>query len=126
MAKKKSKAEQARKIQERTAAEFRSDIGHLNALASPARQKLLLLLGDKSDHGLTVNELADEIKMSQPATSHHLKILKDIGMIDAYKEKNKVYYYLTLDDTIKRLQAIHDVLQDRVQFIERPGDKNTQ
>lgn len=121
MAKKKHSSSVVEQVQERTAAEFRSDIAHLNALASPARQKLLMLLGDKSDQGLTVNELAEKIRMSQPATSHHLKILKEVGMIDAYKQKNKVYYYLTLDDTIDRLQAILDLLRDRVRLMHTPG-----
>ncbi|KRL11657.1 ArsR/SmtB family transcription factor [Schleiferilactobacillus perolens] len=112
----------AQRAQERTRQEFLSDIGHLNALASPARQQLLLLLGNKDDSGLTVNELADKIQMSQPATSHHLKILKDIGMIDSYRRKNKVFYYLTLNDTIDRLARILAALQERVKSIPQPHD----
>ncbi len=47
-----------------------------------SRQKLIMILGAADNHvGVSVNDLADAIGLSQPATSHHLKHLKDIGMV---------------------------------------------
>lgn len=92
--------------------EFKLDIGHLNALSNASRQKLILILGTVTDeHGLKVNDLAEAIGLSQPATSHHLKTLKDIGMVGSKQVGNIVYYYLTLDDTISRLERITNALK---------------
>lgn len=94
--------------------EFQSDIGHLNALANANRQKLLMTLGQsKSTGGIKVNDLAKAIGLSQPATSHHLKTLHDIGIVGSHQEGNVVYYYLTLDDTIARLERITAALKAR-------------
>lgn len=94
--------------------EFKLDIGHLNALSNASRQKLIMILGSVTDgNGLKVNDLAEAIGLSQPATSHHLKTLKDIGMVDSHQVGNIVYYYLTLDDTITRLERLTDALKRR-------------
>ncbi|KRM72179.1 ArsR/SmtB family transcription factor [Lacticaseibacillus brantae] len=102
--------------QKEALAEFKQDIGHLNALANASRQQLIIILGTVTDkQGIMVNELAERIGLSQPATSHHLKILKDIGMVDSRQVGNIVYYYLTLDDTINRLGRLLDALKTQYQ-----------
>lgn len=98
--------------QEEALHEFELDIDHLNALSNASRQKLLMILGKvTSEHGIKVNDLADAIGLSQPATSHHLKTLRDIGMVGQRKVGNIVYYYLTLDDTIDRLERLTAALR---------------
>lgn len=98
--------------QEEALKEFKSDIGHLNALSNSSRQKLIMILGSVTDdHGIKVNDLADAIGLSQPATSHHLKTLKDIGMVGSRQVGNVVYYYLTLDDTIDRIERLAKALR---------------
>jgi len=49
-------------------------------LAEPARRRLLdaLLQGERP-----VNELAEQLGISQPAASKHLRVLKDAGMVSA-------------------------------------------
>ncbi|MCI1985541.1 MAG: metalloregulator ArsR/SmtB family transcription factor [Lactobacillus sp.] len=104
--------DQYSKAQQAALQEFQSDIGHLNALANPNRQRLLMILGTMQEpHGLMVNDLAKAIGLSQPATSHHLKALRDIGMVASRQEGNIVYYYLTLDDTIARLERLTSALK---------------
>jgi len=48
------------------------------ALADPTRRAILarLALGET-----TINELAEPFKMTQPATSHHIKVLEGAGLI---------------------------------------------
>ncbi|WP_461213902.1 ArsR/SmtB family transcription factor [Lacticaseibacillus sp. GG6-2] len=99
-------------IQRAALEEFQADIGHLNALAGSSRQRLLMSLGTAPDKkGLTVSELAETIGLSQPATSHHLKVLREIGMVGSHHEGNIVYYYLTLGDTIDRLERLAQALR---------------
>src|ERR1700748_2187249 len=50
----------------------------LTALGDPTRQAIFDLLS----HGpLAVGQLADELPVSRPAVSQHLKVLKDAGLV---------------------------------------------
>lgn len=105
-------AKQYSAAQEAALKEFQTDIGHLNALSNRNRQRLLMILGAApDDEGLMVTELAEAIHLSQPATSHHLKALKEIGMVGSHQRGNVVYYYLTLTDTIERLERLAAALR---------------
>ena len=50
-------------------------------------------------HGLNVNEITRRTSLSRPAISHHLKILKDAGLVGVRQEGTANYYYLTLRET---------------------------
>ena len=52
----------------------------IEALAHPGRRALLGLVLDRE---LGVNELAERAGMPQPATSQHLKVLRDAGLVDS-------------------------------------------
>jgi DNA-binding transcriptional ArsR family regulator len=51
----------------------------LQALAEPNRVAILELLRDGERH---VGELVDELRLSQPAVSKHLRVLKEAGLVD--------------------------------------------
>lgn len=61
-----------------------------NALGDETRQQLIRHLG----HGtqLSVGELTQLTKLSRPAVSHHLKILRDAELVMEFKEGTKRYY----------------------------------
>lgn len=48
------------------------------ALASPVRRRLLRLVRDEER---SVNQLAQSLGASQPATSQHLAVLRDAGLV---------------------------------------------
>ena len=50
----------------------------IDAIAHPGRRAMLRLVLDRE---LPVGELADRVGLSQPATSQHLKVLRDAGLI---------------------------------------------
>lgn len=62
-------------------------------------------------HGLNVNEITKRTKLSRPAISHHLKILKDAGLIGVRREGTCNYYYLTIADTTETLMRLGTRLQ---------------
>ena len=45
--------------------------------------------------GLNVKQITNRTKLSRPAISHHLKIMKDAGIVDRYRVGTSNYYYLT-------------------------------
>ena len=62
------------------------------ALADESRIKIILFLldGEKS-----VNTISTHLSIGQSATSHHLRILKDAGILRVKREGNINYYYIS-------------------------------
>lgn len=50
-------------------------------------------------HGLRVKEIAKISNLSRPAISHHVKILRESGIIKCRREGSMNFYYLDPDDT---------------------------
>ena len=58
-------------------------------LAEPHRRRILdLLLDDER----AVGELVDELRLSQPAVSKHLKVLRDAGLVDVRVDAQRRLY----------------------------------
>ena len=69
-----------------------------NALADPARLKILQLLSQqKNPDALCVNALTYMLEITQPAVSQHLKILKDAGLVQGQKRGNHVHYSINAE-----------------------------
>lgn len=69
------------------------------ALSDVGRMKIILFLmdGEKS-----VGEISDELKMSQSATSHQLRILKDYHVLKCRKQ-GTVNYYRIADEHVRTI-----------------------
>lgn len=69
-------------------------------------------------HGLNVKEITERINLSRPGISHHLKLLKDSGLINVRKEGTSNFYYLTLHKGIYELmnlgEALKQILNNRI------------
>lgn len=63
----------------------------LKALVEPVRIRLYLLLRQSA---LTVSELSEILDISQSNTSHHVKALRDLGLLTADKTGQHTYYAL--------------------------------
>ncbi len=61
----------------------------LQALADPTRQKILKLTADEP---LTAGDVAARFRMTRPAVSQHLKVLRDSGLIRVRAEGTKRLY----------------------------------
>jgi ubiquinone/menaquinone biosynthesis C-methylase UbiE/DNA-binding transcriptional ArsR family regulator len=61
------------------------------ALADETRQKIMQLCCCTQ---LSVNEIVDLLNVAQPTVSHHLKILKDAGLVQVERRGKLVYYTL--------------------------------
>jgi ArsR family transcriptional regulator len=73
-------------------------VAFCRALADETRQGILriLLQGEKC-----VSDLAEAFPMSQPTISHHLNILKSLGLVESRKEGKYVYYGINRDNVIE-------------------------
>jgi len=61
--------------------------------------------------GLNVKEITEQTSLSRPAVSHHLKILKDSGIVNVKKKGVCNYYYLTSQSAIEKLVRLSEELQ---------------
>ncbi len=78
-------------------------------LGDPKRVLILYLLADGP---CNVSELTEALGVSQPTVSHHLKVLRDRGLIQAEREGTSVYYSLTDPRVIEALDLLRAMLAD--------------
>jgi DNA-binding transcriptional ArsR family regulator len=73
----------------------------IDALAHPGRRAILRLVLDRE---LPVAELAERTGLSQPATSQHLKVLRDAGLVHTRVDGRRRLYRVDLDglDRLRR------------------------
>ncbi|WP_432855410.1 ArsR/SmtB family transcription factor [Amycolatopsis sp. CA-161197] len=61
------------------------------ALGDPVRLRLLSLICT-SDGGARVGDLAAAFKVSGPTISHHLKLLREAGLVEAERHGTSIHY----------------------------------
>ena len=79
--------------------------GILKALADPVRLRLVSLIQAHEDGEACVCDLTEPISLSQPTVSHHLKVLRDAGLVT--REKRGVWaYYRIVPAALEGLSAL--------------------
>lgn len=81
------------------------------AIGDPVRLQILRILPSEPscEDACNVSKIAERIGLSQPATSHHLRILRQAGLITNEKKCRDVIYWLQLDaasEVIADLRAL--------------------
>ena len=77
--------------------------GVFKALADPTRVSIVNRLA--SGEECCVCDLTDAFELSQPTVSHHLRILRDAGLVEAERRGTWAYYRL-VPDAIGRLRDV--------------------
>src|SRR3954463_6398304 len=63
------------------------------ALGDPVRLRLMSMIASRGQGGeVCVCELTPAFDLSQPTISHHLKLLRQAGLVDAERRASWVYY----------------------------------
>ena len=83
-------------------------VSRFKALGDPLRLKILNLLPleQRCEDVYNVSELSQELGVSQPTVSHHLKILKAAGLVICARTCRDVYYWIdrqVLEDCARAL-----------------------
>lgn len=97
-------------IEDEPSAERESLSRLLDAASDPIRLGIVFLLGRSGR--LNVGDIASNVpRISRPAVSHHLRVLKDAGVVRSEKVGQEVFYWLdraVIVDTLRRLAAAID------------------
>ncbi|NLN06662.1 MAG: helix-turn-helix transcriptional regulator [Firmicutes bacterium] len=72
------------------------------AFSDASRLRILLSISERE---LCVCELGEVLGMSMPAVSHHLRRLKDLGLVRTRREGKLVYYSLD-DEHVREILAV--------------------
>jgi ArsR family transcriptional regulator len=81
------------------------------ALADPTRARILAEL---ADGGLCVGALAYRLGVTHSAVSQHLRILREVGLVDGQRQGYRVHYSLDRD-------RIHEISAEVARWMENLG-----
>ena len=85
---------------------LRNLLNLMKSVADPTRLRLLALLAPGE---LTVGEITQILKQSQPRVSRHLKLLSAAGLLERFKEDHFVYYRVCVapeDPALRLLEGL--------------------
>lgn len=83
-----------------------SEIDSLIAALEPTRLQILFLVGR---HGrMCVGDIASHFRASRPAISHHLKVLKQGGLVETEREGQQIFYSLSKARIIQTFRRLAD------------------
>ena len=72
-----------------------AEVAHvLKALADPVRLRLLSLIGAHDGGEACVCDLTAPFDLTGPTISHHLKVLREAGLIDSERRGTWIYYHV--------------------------------
>jgi ArsR family transcriptional regulator, arsenate/arsenite/antimonite-responsive transcriptional repressor len=84
-------------------------LNFLKSLASESRLNIVLLFLDGQER--TVNQIAEAVELSQPATSEHLAVLRQAGVLLSRKEGKEVYFRPDRTRVLNTLDALNSLLR---------------
>ncbi len=106
-----------------------------NAVAEPRRRQILdVLAGGERP----VNDLVMQLGLAQPQVSKHLRVLREVGLVEARDEGRQRFYRLNgrplrpIHDWVKnyerawneRFEALDDILEELKDEEESDGDND--
>ncbi|MDQ0484216.1 ArsR/SmtB family transcription factor [Guptibacillus hwajinpoensis] len=89
---------------------FRKSTPIFQALGDTYRQDIIMVLSEHDS--LSVNEITERSTLSRPAISHHLKILREVGLVSVEKKGTTRFYSLQLEDGVTTLKKLLDKVEE--------------
>ncbi len=104
------------------AKQFRSYQKVFIALGDETRQRIILALLENDEMGMRVPEITGKTYLSRPAVSHHLRILREAGLISMYRVGTMNFYYVDANRSCWRgLKELIDRVNDVVNMAAEAG-----
>ena len=107
-----SACEYAPMVREPLSADAAGDVAaKLKALADPIRLRLFSLVASHAGGEACVCDISGDFDVTQPTISHHLKVLKDAGLLASERRASWVYYSV-VPEALSNLSAVLSVATD--------------
>jgi ArsR family transcriptional regulator len=78
----------------------------MQAMGHPLRLKILCLVGNQE---LSVLEIVEAVGTTQSNVSQHLAVLRDLGILQARKDANKVFYRIEDPRVLKIISITREI-----------------
>ena len=91
--------------------EWRTISRAFTALGDEHRQRILLTF--EPGERLNVGQIVEVSTLSRSAVSHHLKLLREAGVLASEKVGKEVYYWIDKDFLAGSLAAVLDYIRER-------------
>ncbi|WP_040796431.1 ArsR/SmtB family transcription factor [Nocardia higoensis] len=79
--------------------------GAFKALSDPVRLRVLSAIASRAGGEACVCDVSEGIDVSQPTISHHLKVLREAGLLTSERRASWVYYRV-VPEALQRLSAV--------------------
>lgn len=92
---------------------FETESQTLKAVADPYRLRILATLA-RTEQPVCVCDFTNALPLNQPTVSHHLRILREAGLISCERRGTWVYYQLAADARDRISAAVGNVFEQKV------------
>jgi ArsR family transcriptional regulator len=94
-------------------ADVKAEAALFKALADPARVAILATLA-RAEHEVCVCDFTAGLELNQSTVSHHLKLLKDAGLVTSERRGTWGYYSLAPGARARLEAAVARVIPERI------------
>lgn len=85
--------------------------GVLRAFGDQKRLMIVKMLASTDGETLCVSDIAERLKVTQPAASQHIRVLKSIGVLTENRRGFRVYYSIDADILREYKAAVDDLFR---------------
>jgi len=93
------------------------------ALGQSSRLRIVRLLLSAHPHGLPAGEIQKELDISAPTLSHHLDKLRQVGIVEATKDRQWIWYRVRSQALKYLIDFLFEECCTRNQVVELPNDE---
>lgn len=91
------------------------------ALGDRTRQQILLVFEPEEE--ICVNDIVRMFRLSRPAISHHLKVLRNAGLLLCDKRGKEVFYRVNYIHCADVLRRVHEFVSERTASRAAPSPR---
>jgi DNA-binding transcriptional ArsR family regulator len=85
-------------------------IPYFQILTDKYRQQIVVMLSETDE--MNVSAIANRISLSRTAVSHHLKLLRQAGLVTSDKRGKEIFFKLILDKPLQLLKELTFIIEN--------------
>lgn len=78
-------------------------------LTALGNRKRLAIVGHLLDEEMSVNEIAEQVSLSQSALSQHLAKLRGLNLVQTRRDRQMIYYSCKSEEVRKLYNTLNDI-----------------